>query len=128
MAVGQTSLYPAVTTINQRELRNIVRRERNVEFPREGLRYMDIIRWKLAEKVLVRPVIGLPDPSVQIRSKWPFPGVTPLDEDGAADYSGFGTNVKILVERKFDKNKQYVWPIPIVERRLNPNIIQNPNY
>ncbi len=128
VAVTQTTSYPAIVTIDATQLRKIVRRERRVEFVREGLRYMDLIRWKLAEKILIKPVIGLPDPAIQNRAKWPFPGVTPLDNDGIADYSVFGTDVKILIARKFDKTKQYLWPIPAVERRVNPNITQNPNY
>lgn len=128
VAVTQTTSYPAIVTIDATQLRKIVRRERRVEFVREGLRYMDLIRWQLAEKILIKPVIGLPDPAIQNRAKWPFPGVTPLDNDGIADYSVFGTDVKILIARKFDKTKQYLWPIPAVERRVNPNITQNPNY
>jgi hypothetical protein len=89
---------------------------------------MDLIRWKLAEKALSTPVIGLPDPAAQNRAKWPFPGVTPLDDDGLADYSGFGTDVKVLSQRSFDKSRQYLWPIPAVERRVNPNITQNAGY
>jgi hypothetical protein len=128
VTVSQTALYPAITTLDVAQLRAIVRRERRVEFGFEGLRYMDLIRWKLAEKALTRPIIALPDPAVQNRAKWPFPGVTPLDADGIADYSSFGADVKVQFVRAFDKNKQYLWPIPDVERRANPNITQNPNY
>ncbi len=124
----QTASYPAITITDQTQLRQIVRRERRVEFPLEGLRYMDLIRWRLAEKALTRPVIGLPDPATQNRSKWPFPGVTPIDSDGIADYSGFGNDVKIVAQRSFDKSRQYLWPIPDVERRVNPKITQNPGY
>ncbi|MBC8154044.1 MAG: RagB/SusD family nutrient uptake outer membrane protein [Bacteroidetes bacterium] len=128
VAVGQTSAYPAVTTTNPAQLRSILRRERRVEFAKEGLRYMDLIRWKLAEKALTKPVIGLPDPTAQNRGKWPFPGITPLDDDGIADYSGFGTDVKVVAQRSFDKAKQYLWPVPALERRVNPNLTQNPGY
>ncbi len=128
VAVGQTTAYPAVTSTDAAELRRVVRRERRVEFTREGLRYLDLIRWKLAEKALTRPVIGLPDPVAQNRAKWPFPGVTPLDDDGIADYSGFGTDVKVVAQRSFDKTRQYLWPIPALERRVNPNLTQNPGY
>ncbi|WP_031527480.1 RagB/SusD family nutrient uptake outer membrane protein [Dyadobacter crusticola] len=128
VSVEETKSYPAITATNANVLRQLVRRERRVEFPREGLRYMDLIRWKLAEKVLTRPVIGLPDPAAQNRAKWPFPGVTPLDEDGIADYSVFGADVKVLAQRNFDKSRQYLWPIPAVERRVNTNVTQNPGY
>lgn len=124
----QTSGYPAVTNTNATELTKVLRRERRIEFPREGLRYMDLIRWKLAEKALTKPVIGLPDPAAQDRTKWPFPGVTPIDADGIADYSGFGTDVKVLAQRSFDKSRQYLWPIPAVERRVNTSITQNTGY
>lgn len=126
--VGQTAAYPAVTTTNPAELRRIVRRERRVEFAKEGLRYMDLIRWRLAEKALTRPVIGLPDPAAQNRTKWPFPGVTPLDDDDIADYTVFGSDVKVVAQRSFDKTRQYLWPIPSLERRVNPNLSQNPGY
>ncbi|HTE27852.1 RagB/SusD family nutrient uptake outer membrane protein [Flavitalea sp.] len=128
VGVGQTSLYPAVTTTVATELKKIVRRERRVEFAKEGLRYMDLIRWKLAEKALTKPVIGLPDPAAQNRAKWPFPGITPIDDDGIADYGVFGNDVKIVAQRSFDKSRQYLWPIPALERRVNPNLTQNPNY
>ncbi|MCF2497653.1 RagB/SusD family nutrient uptake outer membrane protein [Dyadobacter chenhuakuii] len=128
VAVDKTTAYPAIKLSNAATLRQILRRERRVEFPREGLRYMDLIRWKLAEKVLVKPVIGLPDPAAQNRAKWPFPGVTPIDADGIADYSGFGTDVKVIAQRNFDKTRQYLWPIPAVERRVNPGITQNTGY
>ncbi|WP_256011688.1 RagB/SusD family nutrient uptake outer membrane protein [Desertivirga xinjiangensis] len=128
VAVTQPAMYPAVTTIDPAELRKIVRRERRVEFAKEGLRYMDLIRWRLAEKALTRPVIGLPDPSKQDRTKWPFPGVTPLDDDGIADYEVFGDDVKIVAERNFDKTRQYLWPIPAQEIRVNPLLTPNPNY
>ncbi|WP_316817110.1 RagB/SusD family nutrient uptake outer membrane protein [Pedobacter nyackensis] len=128
VAVTATSSYPAVTTFNAAELKKIVRRERRVELVLEGLRYMDLIRWRLAEKALTRPVIGLPDPAVQNRSKWPFPGVTPIDDDGIPDYTGFGKDVKVLAERNFDKERQYLWPIPNVDRLQNPGLGQNLNY
>ncbi|MBZ4192171.1 RagB/SusD family nutrient uptake outer membrane protein [Niabella beijingensis] len=126
--ITATAAYPAITTTDPAQLRRIVRRERRVEFPLEGLRYMDLIRWRLAEKALTRPVTGLPDPAAQNRSKWPFPGVPPIDEDGIPDYSGFGTDVKKLADRSFDKSRQYLWPIPNVDRIQNPGLTQNPNY
>ncbi len=128
VAASQTTAYPAIKIASAAELKKILRRERRVEFPREGLRYMDLIRWKLAEKILVKPVVGLPDPAAQNRAKWPFPGVTPIDADGLADYTGFGTDVKVVAQRNFDKSRQYLWPIPAVERRVNTGITQNPGY
>ena len=38
------SAYPAITTTSQQKLRTIIRNERRVEFAKEGLRYMDLVR------------------------------------------------------------------------------------
>lgn len=108
----------------------IVERERRVEFAFEGLRYMDLIRWNLAGKALTQPAVGLPDPANQDRSKWPFPGTPPIDQSGIPDYSQEINNntIKVLSQRSFDISRQYLWPIPAVELRVNPQLKQNPGY
>lgn len=128
VTAGETGSYPEVTATDPSLLRSVIKRERRVEFVNEGLRYMDLIRWRLAEKALTRPVIGLPDPADQDRSKWPFPGTPLIDEDGIPDYSAMMNDIKVLAERDFNKERQYLWPIPSSERRINENLTQNPGY
>jgi len=72
--------------------------------------------------------VGLPDPANQNRAKWPFPGTPKIDEDGIPDYSALMSDIKILAERNFDKTRQYLWPIPSSERRINPVLTQNAGY
>ena len=132
---NQVGLYPAVTTTNQSELRKALRVERHMEFAFEGLRHNDIIRWKLAEKVLNIPAYGMIDPPGQ-KAKlvqtglYFFPYVTPIDEDGVPDFTQMYNDgyVKVLSVRYFDPTKHYLWPIPAKEILINPNITQNPNY
>lgn len=50
---------PIVAPKNQDEMREIVRRERAVEFAFEGLHFFDIRRWKTAAKVIPGPVYGI---------------------------------------------------------------------
>lgn len=126
--VAQTSQYPAITTTDQTQLRSIIKRERRVEFADEGLRYMDLIRWKIAEKALTRPVVGLPDPANQDRSKWPFAAAPSIDADGIPDYTALTAYSKVLALNKFDQSRQYLWPIPEIELRVNPSVKQNPGY
>ena len=129
------SQYPAVITTVQNKLRQILRTERRMEFAFEGRRYMDIIRWKLAEKVLNLPIYGILDPA-ELREKvvqpglWFFPEVPPIDEDGIADFSIMYNKglIKRITQRSFDKNKQYLWPIPAKDILINSNLTQNPNY
>ncbi len=131
----QTTEYPAVTTTDQSKLRHILRTERHMEFAFEGLRYADIIRWRLAEKVLNTPNYGMIDPPEQ-RTKivepglWFFPEVTPIDDDGVADFSSMYSQgyVKVLAVRSFNKDKNYLWPIPASEILINKNMVQNEGY
>ena len=131
----ETDKYPAVTTMNQAELRKILRVERRMEFAFEGSsRYDDLIRWRLAEKVLNTPLYGMLDPE-ELREKvvdpglWFFPEIPPVDEDGIADFSGMYSRglIKLLVERSFP-SRQYLWPIPAKDMLINPNLTQNPGY
>jgi hypothetical protein len=130
-----TSAYPEITTMDQNELRKTLRIERRMEFAFEGTRHSDIIRWKLAEKVLNKKMYGMIDPPEQ-REKiikpglWFFPEVTPIDEDGVPDFGPMYDNgyCKIIAERYFDPSRHYLWPIPAKELLINENITQNPGY
>ncbi|GAB3260945.1 RagB/SusD family nutrient uptake outer membrane protein [Larkinella harenae] len=126
--------YPAVKMGSQAALRKTVRIERRMELALEGIRYMDIIRWKLAEKVLNIRNFGLLDPA-DLRTKvvqpglWFFPQVPPIDDDGVADFAPMYNAglVKQLTIRKFDASRQYLWPIPSMEV-LTSGLVQNPGY
>jgi starch-binding outer membrane protein, SusD/RagB family len=131
----QTSSYPAVSTTDPEKLKTILKMERRMEFAFEGVRYSDIIRWKIAEKVLNRDIYGMLDPA-ELRARvvraglWFFPLTPDIDKDGVADLSpmfaqGF---VKRLAIRKFEAPKQYLWPLPTKEIQINPNLTQNPGY
>ncbi|MGI6574204.1 MAG: RagB/SusD family nutrient uptake outer membrane protein [Fermentimonas sp.] len=131
----ETSSYPQITTTIQSELRQILRIERRMEFAFEGTRHTDIIRWRLAEKVLNIPNYGMIDPP-ELREKiikpglWFFPETPPIDEDGVADFSSMYNKgyCKLMALRYFDKTRHYLWPIPSKEILINDNIKQNPGY
>ena len=53
---------PPITETNSDKLRELLRNERRVELAFEGIRYWDLLRWKLAETVLVGEVWGAPYP------------------------------------------------------------------
>lgn len=127
--------YPAITETDQTFLRRILRTERRMEFAFEGLRYPDLIRWKLAEKALNRPIYGMLDvPELRERvvnkGLWFFGDTPEIDEDGLPDLSNLHEQgfVKQLVPRRFDAPSQYLYPIPASEIIINPNLTQNPGY
>ena len=95
---------------------------------------MDIIRWKTAERVLNRPNYGLLDPAdlmskVVNPGKWFLPSTPDIDTDGSPDFTDLASQgvIKQIAVRKFDANRQYLWPIPSTEV-LTSGLTQNPNY
>lgn len=133
--VTDIAKYPAVVVGSQINLRKVLRMERRMEFAFEGIRYMDIIRWKLAEKVLNREIYGMLDPA-DLRAKvvkpglWFFPQTPEIDEDGTAIFEPlFNAGlIKRIALRNFDATKQYVWPLPNKEILINSNLKQNDGY
>ncbi len=120
---------PAVAAASQADMRRIVRNERKVELFNENLRYQDLLRWKRAEVVLTRPILGRP----VLGEFSVYPAVT-FDEYGDPIYNVAAyaphpsTDYRVLILTNFNKNRDYLWPIPEVELSLNPGLGQNPNW
>lgn len=94
--------------VGQDALRTIVRRDRRAELAFEGVRALDIRRWKIADQVLNRPVRGIKVSGGAFRT----------------DANGY-----IIVEdRKFVNPKHYLWPVPTFERDQNTNLGQNQDW
>lgn len=133
--MSDISSYPVITTQDQNELRKILRIERRMEFAFEGLRYMDLVRWKIATKALTKKSYGLLYPASilieKITSKglWFWPSTPQIDEDGIPDFSEMESKGQILVlSQRMWNDRQYLWPIPTKEILINPNIKQNDGY
>lgn len=131
----QTSGYPAVTTTDPQELRTILRTERRVEFAKEGLRYMDLVRWRIAGKALGRPNYGMLYPVSLLQEKvvdkglWFWPDTPQIDEDGISDFSAMEQAGLIApLSQRIWNDRQYLWPVPTKEVLINENIKQNPGY
>ena len=124
-----------------------VRRERAVELAQEGFRYQDLMRWNHGEH-LARTYYGI---------YFPGPGKYDIDGDGKVDYNiykkGEGGEDKSITKNweigkdvflsegdkgllepvhnilfSFDPVRDYLYPVPINERTLNPNLTQNPGW
>jgi hypothetical protein len=94
--------------LNQDQLRTVIRRERRAELAFEGLRVLDIRRWKIADAVMSKPVRG-----IKVSS-----GAFNKDPNGY-----------IIVEsRLFTNPKHYLWPVPTIERDQNKNLSQNQDW
>lgn len=121
---------PSITSMNAEELFYAVARERKYEFAGEGLRLFDIRRWKIADVVMNQPLLG--------RMKKSYPDKAPrIDEWGTAFYEGIPVanqgesadfKMRLVDRRTFSKDRDYLWPVPYIERQTNPSLEQNPNY
>ncbi|MDU1890107.1 MAG: RagB/SusD family nutrient uptake outer membrane protein [Dysgonomonas sp.] len=133
--VSEKTKYPAVTNTGQAKLRQTVRLERRVETANEGLRYMDLIRWRLATKALNTKNYGILYPASDLISNvtskglWFWPTTPQIDEDGVPDFSAMedAGQISALSQRVWDE-RQYLWPIPTSEIEICPNLKQNPGY
>jgi hypothetical protein len=108
---GRASVnMPPITETDPALLRPILRNERRVELALEGIRFWDLLRWKIADEVLNGDFYGHPYPvsEVAIRKK---PG-EPEDT-----YSRW-----YVTTRNFRKGVDEFWPIPQAEVNINPNL------
>lgn len=113
-------LTNAFVTTNNLSMREEIRRERTVELAMEGFRYDDIVRWKLAETVLPKELLG----AKFIAAEWVGTNQNSLN---------LNTNNVLIVEtaatRTFRIDRDYLYPVPINEITLSGgNVIQNPNW
>lgn len=95
-------------TLDQSKLREIVRQERQVELYLENQNFWDMRRWLLADQTFGQKSQGLNIESTTLQ--------------------GFNTLTTIPFERKFEKPKNYLLPIPSTDINRNTKIVQNPGY
>jgi len=85
--------------VSQSTLRAFIRHERRIELAGEGLRYFDILRWKIGEQVMQGPIYTV-DASA---------GITAISTANGK----INKYPKTVIETRFFNNpKFYVWPIP----------------
>jgi len=113
-------LTNAFVAANGLSMREEIRRERTVELSLEGFRYGDLIRWKTAESVLPKALLGAKYNAVE----WvgTLPATLVLNADGVLV-------VEAANNRAFNPLRDYLYPVPLQEISLSGNNIkQNPNW
>lgn len=93
--------------LTQAQMRDRIRRERQVELAYEEHRYYDVRRWRIASQTENQPVRGVK--------------VT-RDAAGKLRY-----DYQTVQERRFG-DRNYFLPIPLKETQANPNLQQNPGF
>jgi starch-binding outer membrane protein, SusD/RagB family len=111
---------PAIAAGTQAQMRQIVRRERAVEFAGEGLRLFDLRRWDLVVKAMNGPIAGAAkDPAI-------VPATPTFDADDIPNYStSVTTRIATRAQTRSNTVKHNLWPIPQGEIDKNPNLLPN---
>lgn len=98
MPLVAASLALRGQAISQSTMRNFIRHERRIELACEGLRYFDILRWKIGEQTLNKPIYTV-DAAAGITAIIPGSGKV-------------NTYPKKIIETRIFTSKNYVWPLP----------------
>ncbi len=104
-AIRQRAGFTDASALNfpTADMRNIIRRERRTELAIEGLRLFDIRRWGTIETVMNGNPHG-------------------------AKFAANNTQHIQLDQRRFNKDRDYLFAIPQSQRDINSNLTQNPGY
>lgn len=140
--------YPNVTGDNKGVILEI-RRERAIELSQEGFRFDDLVRWKagscidqelygmyfpgpgnydltgddVADVILYANGTSKPDTQAGVQVYEIGKDIMLTD-----DNEGYVFYHKNISRTQFSQERDYLYPIPINERSLNPNLTQNPGW
>ena len=104
---------PGLTALpNQAEMRDLIKKERRIEFVCEGHRYHDVRRWGDAYTAYNLPVLGL-NIKAKKSEREKFYEITTLTDDKARRYFDY---------------KNYFYPIPKSALDRNDKLVQNPGW
>ena len=138
--------YPHVSGNNKGVILEI-RRERRIELLIENFRWDDMMRWKEGAtftqqfKGMYFPGLGNydldADGEIDICL---YEGERPTVEGSSVEYLQLNSDIMLengtsgcivvnpQIDKEWDENKDYLYPIPITERNLNHNLTQNPGW
>lgn len=94
---------PKYSSYSQNDWIELIRNERRIELAGEGVRYDDIIRWRIAEDVLNKPALG---------------HTRKINDE----------LVSLKIEDRTFESHMYLWPFHESSLKVNPNLKQNPGY
>jgi hypothetical protein len=110
------------TTANGLNMLTEIRRERTVELFMEDFRLNDLKRWHMAVDELKKPLTGIKYIGTEAEQNYPNNPSNPFvtDPDGYILFEASSS--------RYFSEKNYLRPIPLQQRFLNPNLEQNPGW
>ena len=111
-------LTNAFVSANNLDMRTEIRRERTVEFYDENFRIDDLKRWKTAEEEMPMNLTGVKWRGTEYETKWSDASSKTMDAERCIIYE----------QGRVWEEKHYLYPLPIDQLKLNPNLKQNPGW
>ncbi len=99
------------------DMRTEIRRERTVELFNEGFRLDDLKRWKTAETEMPMDLTGIKWTGTEYEKKWP-----------TCTYQKNAEGCIVIETGRQWAEKNYLFPLPVDQLQLNPNLKQNPGW
>lgn len=103
------------------DMREEIRRERNIEFYFEGFRIDDLKRWKTAEIEMPKDMLGIKWKGTAWESRWKL-------ANGNPPYTINADGILVMENGRQWEQKHYLLPIPSQQIQLNPALEQNPDW
>ena len=103
---GNDGMYGLKPNMTQDEMRQIIRNERRIELAFEEHRFFDIRRWRIAQEIFDKPLMGYQ--IIRVRDEYDYYEVE-------------------VSNARFDE-RRYLHPIPYSEVIKNRNMFQNPGW
>lgn len=118
---------------NQWKMRQLVRRERKVEFAMEGLHFADMKRWRTGDLENAAPSYGTPNKDYKFEGMDAddIPNFKVSERNDLNDIGSYDAYKEKLIFRDPErcwKDIFYLWPLPQSELNKNPNLKNNPGY
>ncbi|MEG1538716.1 MAG: RagB/SusD family nutrient uptake outer membrane protein [Muribaculaceae bacterium] len=117
---------------NQDKMRQLIRRERKVEFVLEGLLFVDVRRWGISDMLNEHPSYGQPLPSIRYEGLEAtdipnFKTDNRHDLNDIPSYEGYKEKLRVRDRNRYWDKKFTWWPIPRLETDRDHNL-SNPEY
>lgn len=117
---------------NQEKMRQLIRRERKVEFVLEGLLFVDVRRWDIGDMLNEHPSYGQPKPDIKYEGLAStdipnFKTDSRHDMNDIASYESYKEKLRVRDRNRYWDKKFMWWPIPRLETDRDPNLT-NPDY
>jgi starch-binding outer membrane protein, SusD/RagB family len=139
---GVASLTNSLVSSNGLDMLEEIRRERTVELFGECTRYDDLKRWGIAEHSLNQNICGMVVGDAAYTTDFKDAAGNPTALYTPKNYEKAGVSETIVSTPKGDlkailidpaanrnfKRKHYLYPLPLRQIQLNPNLVQNNEY